>query len=277
MKIGQLVRQFLPKIFEYCEKVDAEELNRLMSHTYSLDTFHLTAYPFCQEVLKIETNQSCRYWTQEFDVQGKVVRVCNDWYVRHKPYFVQYLVTKGIVNKEEFGNEALSIEESVTKYKQEANPRKSSRYKNIAIGNAQNLVVRNILSNLGHEHFSEKDWGDTKKFFSHKCAYCGEEKKLVMDHAVPINKQMMGEHRLGNLIPSCHECNSKKATKDFREFLGTDETKIQKIEAYMGSKGYEPLDDEHVAELLEMAYRDVADVATRHITIINRLLDIKDS
>jgi 5-methylcytosine-specific restriction endonuclease McrA len=273
MRIGQLVRQFLPKIFEYCENVDAEELSRLMLHAYSLDTFHLTAYPFCQEISKIETNQSCRYWTQEFKVQGKTIRVCSQWFVRHKPYFVQYLITKGIVNREDVTNEALSIEESVTKHKQEADSKKSSRYKNIAIGNAQNLVVRNILSNLGRESFSEKDWNKTKAYFLGCCAYCGREKKLEMDHAVPINKQMMGEHRLGNLIPSCQTCNKEKAGKDFREFLGTEENRIQKIEAYMDSKEYEPLDDEHVAELLEMAYREVSDVAVRYIAIINRILE----
>jgi len=275
MRIGQLVRQFLPKIFEYCEQVDKHELNQLMDIEYSLKKFHLTSYPFCQEIGKIKSNESCRYWKQEYEVQGKVVRICSQWFVKHKAFFVQYLISHNIVSPEKLKDEALSVEESVTKHKQKASSTKGTRYKSIAIGNAQNLTVRNILSNLGHEAFSENDWGTAKEYFANTCAYCGAKDKLEMDHAIPINKNMMGEHRLGNLIPSCHACNSNKGQKDFREFLGSDEVKIQKIETYMECKGYKPLDDEYTAELLEMAYRDVADVATRYITIINRLLDTR--
>jgi len=147
-------------------------------------------------------------------------------------------------------------------------------HKNTAIGNAQNAVVRNILSSLGNESLAEKDWLNTKEYFSNLCVYCGSNENLEIDHAIPINKKSMGEHRLGNLVPSCKACNKDKASKDFREFLAGDEDKIQKIEAYMESRGYTPLEtNEQVAELLEMAYREVSDVAIRYITIINRVLE----
>ncbi len=273
MKIGKLVHLFIPKIFAYCEKHDSKELNRLMDLDYSKSTFHLSSYPFCSPSPKILKEQSIRYWADEFDVLNKTVRVCSQWTIAHKEYFVQYLLEKGIATQTELQNEFLSSEEYVAKQKQQA-LRKNSRFKNSAIGNAQNLFIRNILSHLGNENFTKNDWEETKQFFFNSCAYCGSSDSLEIEHAIPINKKNMGEHRLGNLVPSCKSCNKRKASKDFRDFLGENEGRIQKIELYMKSRGYASLEtNEQVAELLEMAYREVADVAARYITIINRVLE----
>jgi hypothetical protein len=147
------------------------------------------------------------------------------------------------------------------------------RYKNCAIGNAQNGVIRNILSNIGQEAFSEADWHSTKALFSNRCIYCGEQRELIIDHAVPINKANLGEHRIGNLVPSCKECNDKKGgNKDFREFLAGDIHKIEKILAYMCANNYTPIgDNKQVKMILELAHKEVAAVAERYITIINSL------
>ena len=151
--------------------------------------------------------------------------------------------------------------------------RSNSRYRGNAIGNAQNLVVRNILSNLGHESFTESDWAETKAFFNDCCAYCGVEGELLIEHAVPINRKSLGEHRIGNLVPSCKACNSRKADKDFRDFLGNDSKRIHKIEEYMDSRNYVQLgDNEQVKMILEMAYQEVSTVADRYISIINELI-----
>jgi len=137
--------------------------------------------------------------------------------------------------------------------------------------------VRNILSNLGEDSFKKSDWDRAKEeYFSNRCAYCGAycrgSEELQMDHAIPINKSSLGEHRLGNLVPSCKDCNSKKGAKDFREFLD-DEGKISKIEEYMARKGYMPLekDNDQLEKILEMARQDVFAVAGRYTTILNDL------
>lgn len=147
------------------------------------------------------------------------------------------------------------------------------RYKSYAIGNAQNGVIRNILSNIGQESFSERDWHATKALFSNRCIYCGEQRDLIIDHAVPINKANLGEHRLGNLVPSCKECNEKKGgNKDFREFLEGDIHKIEKILAYMCANNYTAIgDNKQVKMILELAHKEVAAVAERYITIISSL------
>ncbi|WOV90735.1 MAG: HNH endonuclease signature motif containing protein [Candidatus Zeuxoniibacter abyssi] len=115
----------------------------------------------------------------------------------------------------------------------------ANRYKGNPIGNASNALVRNILSNLGNERFNSADWTETKKYFKNCCAYCGKEqnpKDLVMEHAIPINKEVLGEHRLGNIVPSCKQCNSEKHKKSFEEFLGDDTQKINAIKKCMSDK-----------------------------------------
>jgi hypothetical protein len=55
------------------------------------------------------------------------------------------------------------------------------------------------------------------------CAYCGVEAE-TWDHvyATVKSKKFSGQgHRIGNLLPCCKPCNSKKGNKDWRLFLQT--------------------------------------------------------
>ena len=136
----------------------------------------------------------------------------------------------------------------------------------------KNLFIRNILSNLGTEAFNELDWASTKNYFENRCAYCGIQSELAIEHAIPINKEKLGEHKLGNLVPSCKACNGGKAGRDFREFLGENTAAIGKIEEYMDSRNYVPLEsNEQMKLILNMAHKEVAALAERYITIINEL------
>jgi 5-methylcytosine-specific restriction endonuclease McrA len=54
-----------------------------------------------------------------------------------------------------------------------------------------------------------------------RCIYCGETHGLSEDHFVPITKG--GEHALGNLVPACSHCNSKKIYKMPEEYLDKEE------------------------------------------------------
>lgn len=271
MKVGKLVQLFIPKILKYCEQHDHQEFGKLFTAEYSKKTFNIN-FPLLVEQGDLSAELSKRYWTKVFLVRGKTIRACSQWYQRDIIYFVDYLKRIGI-EFDESQVEQESIEVKLTSRNiTVSSPRSNSRFRGNAIGNAQNLLVRNVLSNLGSEQFSEEDWLETKEYFGHKCAYCGEAKELVIEHAIPINKTYLGEHRLGNLVPSCKECNSAKASKDFREFLEGDEARIQFIETYMDKKNYVPLENnEQVSMILEMAYREVGTVAERYITIINEL------
>ncbi len=311
MKIGQLVQFYIPKINAFCEQESHSEFEKLMDIDYCKKTFKIN-YPFYKNVDDIKNahdipqqNQSRRYWSPLHIVRGQTVRVTNDWYQKHYPTFIQYLLLKKIAKKEDFNEyrlQELSNEPKRTvvkkalsinaRYKGNAISNNSNlnqqskrysatktlstdakRYKESAIGSASNVLVRNILSRLGSERLKKQDWADTIKHFKSCCVYCGNKSaKLTIDHAVPINKKSLGEHRLGNLVPSCRECNASKADQHFEYFLKDDDDKIQIIKAYMDSKNYVPLGDNgQVRVILEMAYDEVSKVAERYITILNQL------
>lgn len=276
MKIGQLVKTYVRRVFRYCDEVDHEELMRLMDAKYSKQTFGIN-YPFCLEVESILPQQSMRYWRDIHIVRGKTLRVCSQWVdfptSKSRELFHQYLLSKKLVDNEELpaiGALPQSLPRpSTTEPSQRA---ARGRYRGNAIGKAQNLFIRNILSNIGHESFNESDWQETKAYFKNRCAYCGAETDLIRDHAIPINKAKLGEHRIGNLVPSCNDCNAKKGNRDYGEYLNEDHEKKQTIESYMDSKNYVPLgNNEQVRMILDLAHAEVSALVERYIVIINSL------
>jgi hypothetical protein len=227
MKIGQLVKAYTKKVFRYCDEGDHEELMRLMDAKYSKDTFGIH-FPFCAEVETISPQQSMRYWREIHVVRGKTFRVCSQWYdpptSKSRELFCRYLLSKGLADNEELSAMDSLLQPSRQLSNAELSQRAArGRYRGNAIGNAQNLFVRNILSNIGRESFNENDWQAAKAYFMNRCAYCGAETDLVIDHAIPINKAKLGEHRIGNLVPSCNECNSRKGNRDYGEYLSGDD------------------------------------------------------
>lgn len=271
MKIGKLVKQHIKQIFFHCDNVESDEIYSLLNLEYSKSMFGIN-FPFCIELKNINENikncQSTRYWAETYSVKGKEVRVTSQWYESSESLFRKYLESKGIAPELE------SNQDQGNKRQQVPPPssRSNSRYRGSAIGNAQNLFIRNILSNLGLDSFTEGNWNSTKDYFSHKCAYCGGETELLMEHAIPINKEKLGEHRLGNLVPSCKPCNNNKGKKDFREFLGADAVAISRIEEYMDGRNYVPLENnEQIKMILNIAHKDVAALAGKYIKIINEL------
>ncbi len=55
------------------------------------------------------------------------------------------------------------------------------------------------------------------KLYDYRCAYCGEQTKLVIDHIVPLTKG--GVHDIGNAAPACVSCNCSKHNKSLLEWL----------------------------------------------------------
>lgn len=270
MAVGELVKQHLGAIFSYCDTLDHDEIGRLLDRQYSLKVFGLS-FPFCKLVDDIIPSESKRYWTNVYLVRGMRVRVTSQWVEKHRPRFLAYLTTKGLATEAEALAREILPERNVRALPH-VSSRPNARYRGNAIGNAQNLFVRNILSRIGTEAFSQKDWQATKAYFEHRCAYCGIEGDLVIEHAIPINKERLGEHRLGNLVPACRSCNAMKANQDFREFLKDAPDAIVRIEAYMDSRNYVPLESsEQMSMILNMAHGEVAALADRYVAIINEL------
>lgn len=140
--------------------------------------------------------------------------------------------------------------------------------KNIRIGDVQNSLVRLLLWEAGRVQFSTNYETAAKNYFLHRCAYCGEARDLQFDHAVPINREALGQHRPGNLIPSCYRCNQDKGKRDFREYLRhrpDGSGKLNNIEDFMRRHGYSPLGASvAIKELLDEARRELVDLAERY-------------
>ncbi|MBD2450120.1 HNH endonuclease [Nostoc sp. FACHB-152] len=64
--------------------------------------------------------------------------------------------------------------------------------------------------------------------WNRQCAYCGiKDIPLQIEHIHPRSKG--GSNSITNLTLSCEKCNVKKGTKDIKDFLKKDPTKLQKI------------------------------------------------
>jgi hypothetical protein len=130
-------------------------------------------------------------------------------------------------------------------------------------GDALNALVRVLLAktaaNPAPATYTLQSAKDAKRYFGSLCAYCREKPSVELDHAVPINREHLGEHHRGTLIPSCRECNAAKGRADFREFLAlkTDgAARIAKIQAWMRYDGYIPLGDEPLIKASVEAMRE---------------------
>jgi 5-methylcytosine-specific restriction endonuclease McrA len=49
-----------------------------------------------------------------------------------------------------------------------------------------------------------------------RCAYCGKEAKLTLDHVIPLSKG--GKHSASNVVPACLRCNSSKKNYTVEEW-----------------------------------------------------------
>lgn len=61
-----------------------------------------------------------------------------------------------------------------------------------------------------------QQWENAKEHFGRKCCYCGQEKKLVQEHFVPVSGG--GGYTPDNIVPACTSCNNSKGGKSFNEW-----------------------------------------------------------
>ena len=69
-------------------------------------------------------------------------------------------------------------------------------------------------------NFTLKEWNAKLEEYNYKCAYCGCELSsdtITVDHRIPLSRG--GTNYIGNLVPACKSCNSKKHTKTSEEYL----------------------------------------------------------
>ena len=284
-----MVKAHILEIICYCETTDPQELLRLQDPIYSKRELGIN-FPFFKKRELILEEESKRFWSPVHTILGQHYRNSSQWYITSIQPFIEYLKRLGIPLNMDYENQPFVLAEKseagIKKYrstrsKSDTSTKITARYRGNAIGNAQNFTIRNILSNLGDESFTQEDWQETKAFFNHSCAYCGTSGELLMEHAIPINRDALGEHHVGNLIPSCKACNEQKAAKHYDDFLAHDIKRKEMVELFMQEKAYKPLKHSQKAELvrllLQKAHDEVGLIAAKYIDVINVILDETNS
>lgn len=74
--------------------------------------------------------------------------------------------------------------------------------------------MRRTAKNSGT--FTFQEWQSLCDKYSWKCLACGENRKLTIDHVIPLSRG--GSNLIDNIQPLCQSCNSKKNTNtiDYR-------------------------------------------------------------
>ena len=107
---------------------------------------------------------------------------------------------------------------------------------------------------LSHRALSDAEWNDVKEFFAFHCAFCGCDDTgnprtgIVPDHLIPAVEH--GENCIGNIVPSCQDCNDHRGKTDWRRYLQSEFTddapdRIRAIEQYLARYPYAVSDDPH--------------------------------
>jgi hypothetical protein len=95
-----------------------------------------------------------------------------------------------------------------------------------------NMAIRIFLHRVGIAYDTARgyspfkangpEWAQVLLYFDNKCCYCNrplENKAIVQDHLIPINKKSLGLHAWGNVVPACAACNSVKHDREWTDFL----------------------------------------------------------
>lgn len=96
------------------------------------------------------------------------------------------------------------------------------------LGNGRGAFRKAILSVLLQNYIQEDAFERSIEELGHNCVYCSisnDDQDLQPDHLWPETKG--GLHVIGNVVPSCPTCNSKRGSKDWIFFIKND-TNISK-------------------------------------------------
>jgi 5-methylcytosine-specific restriction endonuclease McrA len=67
---------------------------------------------------------------------------------------------------------------------------------------------------FGDGDCSLEQWEAILRFYGHRCAQCGGEGKMTIDHFIPLGgRGIRGSHDWRNLWPLCERCNKRKGAK----------------------------------------------------------------
>lgn len=108
--------------------------------------------------------------------------------------------------------------------------------------------------------------------FDYKCVYCGASlnlKTISIDHVVPMNKNSMGLHMLGNLAAACSTCNGQKLGNSLEVFLAShkpaERSRIMALLETRRKKLGATVDVAKLQLVAEALYQDVSKYVERRL------------
>jgi hypothetical protein len=123
-------------------------------------------------------------------------------------------------------------ESKILRRKKSRRRKEEGKYLEWQRNNPDKIKEYNKDRTLHKKHkISTREWEDCKRYFNHRCAYCG---LAIEDHWIQFaGKNQLGDfHKehvyddgtndLSNCIPSCKECNTSKHTDPFFEWYSSD-------------------------------------------------------
>jgi len=66
---------------------------------------------------------------------------------------------------------------------------------------------------------TKEQWFAVLEAYGYRCAYCGAEDRLTIDHVEPISKG--GAHTAKNVVPACKPCNDSKSDRSVDEWFAS--------------------------------------------------------
>lgn len=98
MKIGVFVRETFHQLLSK-EKITIDILNYLQQDEYSKNMFGIN-YAFLKKVNTLESlieqrkvNNYQRYWKEKYNIYGEYYVLCNDWYLRNRNNYINWLIS----------------------------------------------------------------------------------------------------------------------------------------------------------------------------------------
>ena len=280
--MGEFVRRHLPQLLAYCQ-ANPEEFANLQDKKYCLATFR-QSYPVLTP--RHSDKRPDHYWAAKSSAPFTEAGywVTSEWVAGlHTAHFVTYLIRKGIEPIGIDDDFATWAQDTVDAFGTTGSAPGGPRYRATPLGAVQNALIRHLLGSLEYEAFTRADWESVKNDdFGGACAYCEVVGKTELDHATPINRIHLGEHRLGNLAPACATCNGQKSNQQYVAYLsrkhrgdpGRARTLINSLETHAARHGYQPIEaPERISPILEEARAKLKELADFYRNQINQELN----
>ena len=163
-----------------------------------------------------------------------------EWYSRNKEQRHEYYLRRKAAESDDT-RRARERQKSRRRYQK--NPKKHGEYqkewRKRNPEKAHAYLSRCLIQRsraIGLQSFTTAEWFALVNLYEGRCAYCGVEGPLEMDHRVPLCRG--GANTIDNILPACRHCNRRKHRKTEDEFRALlEQERAQGTDVRVGREG----------------------------------------